>query len=551
MRQGLFHPFSLLLGVALSPVRATFCGNFAVFPQSHAKSHPLLRADGRLDGCDWSNAKRADDPWCTAVKLPGMGDATQLMLEPGDVIVAHPDLAHRGAPNYSPDIRYMVYFRLRHVALGEEHAGHDALARRLVTNMWADLEGMTAAAAATPLSLSPLSLPLLPPLADPDPHAPPLRVLSPEQVRTFQRDGYVVVPGIADEAQLNAALAGLSASLAQRGVDVKDLASTADALRALSSTGGAGGVLDLFYDEWKLAITLANRRYFDAITDLYGATYGSDAATRGSSSSLWAHPYGAFDATDAFAHVDRIGFRVPDAVNTADADAAALVGSSRSSRHGQRGLQRCLAPHLDCCPSAMHAGGGKSFPRWRPIQAMLSLTDTLAAECGGFEAVRGFHREFAAKFGGFAAAAQKPHGGQKRKEVLRSNAAEGKKGAAQRPRPHGCVGDFTSVRAPELLARMEHVAIPRGGAVFWDQRIPHASARSNSSAEARAVVYGGWLPRTAMNARFAAEQARRLVLGIAQSDFWLEEGEVGGGEEGGGVDPASLSDHARHVLGLD
>jgi hypothetical protein len=26
---------------------------------------------------------------------------------------------------------------------------------------------------------------------------------------------------------------------------------------------------------------------------------------------------------------------------------------------GSRGLQRSLTPHMDCCPTALHAGGGK------------------------------------------------------------------------------------------------------------------------------------------------------------------------------------------------
>jgi hypothetical protein len=43
----------------------------------------------------------------------------------------------------------------------------------------------------------------------------------------------------------------------------------------------------------------------------------------------------------------------------------------------------------------MHEGKGKQFPRWRPIQCMLSLTENEAPETGGFECVRGFHRHFA------------------------------------------------------------------------------------------------------------------------------------------------------------
>ena len=37
----------------------------------------------------------------------------QLHLQPGDVVMAHQKLPHRICKNYSPHIRYQVYFRLR------------------------------------------------------------------------------------------------------------------------------------------------------------------------------------------------------------------------------------------------------------------------------------------------------------------------------------------------------------------------------------------------------------------------------------------------------
>ena len=84
-------------------------------------------------------------------------------------------------------------------------------------------------------------------------------------------------------------------------------------------------------------------------------------ATYGTNAGLWAHPYGPVAAEGLWAHVDRVGVRVPDAAGK------------------KRALQRSLTPHLDCCPDRLHAGGGKRFPRWRPIQCFLALDDALEA----------------------------------------------------------------------------------------------------------------------------------------------------------------------------
>jgi hypothetical protein len=93
--------------------------------------------------------------------------------------------------------------------------------------------------------------------------------------------------------------------------------------------------------------------------------------------------------------MDRVGFRVPDAV----AEAHARVDpNAKKKMKRPLPLQRSLTPHLDCCPSSIYSPdgsqGGKRVVKWRPIQCFVALTDTLEADHGGFEAARGFHREF-------------------------------------------------------------------------------------------------------------------------------------------------------------
>ena len=321
------------------------------------------------------------------------------------------------------------------------------------------------------------------------PALPPRRILTEAQIAAFIRDGYVVVPGVLSKERLAAARRGLAATLARHGVSIED-AATHEGLRRLSTTRGAGGVLDLFYDRWKLDLTLATPAYADAYRDLFEATYGTNAG-------LWAHPYGAVAAEGLWAHVDRVGVRVPDAAGK------------------KRALQRSLTPHLDCCPDRLHAGGGKRFPRWRPIQCFLALDDALEADQGGFECCGGFHRRF--------------------EEYYKDRAA---RAGGSLP----CVGDFIALTMRDdaaVVAGVGHVPVPAGAAVFWDQRVPHANARRNTKHEARAVAYGGFLPRTRLNDAYATEQRRRFLLGEPQPDFWTD-----------GPPPPAPPDHSATVDAL-
>lgn len=72
--------------------------------------------------------------------------------------------------------------------------------------------------------------------------------------------------------------------------DVNRLEETAGSLRQLSSTGGSGGVLDLFYPDFKLKMG-ENPRFFSAISQLWAATWADASRTDG----LYEHPFGPFD----------------------------------------------------------------------------------------------------------------------------------------------------------------------------------------------------------------------------------------------------------------
>ena len=388
------HPFTLLVGVCLSDcVSSLNRGTLCVWPRQHL--NPRL------------------------AERPDIGKPVQVPMRCGDVVLCHSELPHCGAPNRSCDIRYMIYFRVRHRFMKR-------LLEESPLDPFADLTLL---------------------------QRPRFRVLSANDLNVFRSDGVLVVRNVISKEE--------ASILRERFVQSLGIDKAPERLDRLSSTHT--GVLDVFYSEWKLYLTMTCRRYADAYADLLEHTYGTN---RG----LYEHPFEDFDASKSLIHIDRIGYRVP---------------SSDS-----KVKQRSLTPHLDCAPEHMYECVGKAFPRWRPIQCLLSLSDTGQNKNeGGFEACLGFHRQFRAYF--------------ESKSKVRS------------------VSDYTAVRDKSL--RMEHVSLSAGDAVFWDQRVIHANAVCNVSKRPRVCVYGGFLPRTKRNLEYAVEQLRRARARLTQSDFWVGE----------------------------
>ena len=91
--------FTVLVGVYLSPVTRPFAGNFTVWPGSHHLLEQHFREHG---------------PAALRDGMPriALGDPVQLMVETGDAVLCHYQLAHGAAVNLSDHDRYAVYFRL-------------------------------------------------------------------------------------------------------------------------------------------------------------------------------------------------------------------------------------------------------------------------------------------------------------------------------------------------------------------------------------------------------------------------------------------------------
>jgi hypothetical protein len=174
-------------------------------------------------------------------------------------------------------------------------------------------------------------------------------------------------------------------------------------------------------------------------------------------------------------------------------------------------LQRSLAPHLDCCPTDLYGfatrdnegvggdGPDALLPRWRPIQATISLTDTLSPNEGGFEAVLGFHREFEDYFNGGTTPSPSTSAGsgggvssESNSDSVESTSPKIMKSDVHPLSPTLCVGQFTALRSKEdsaVVERYTHVPAKAGSAVFWDWRIPHANSRYFVTAETPSLTH--------------------------------------------------------------
>jgi hypothetical protein len=322
----------------------------------------------------------------------------------------------------------------------------------------------------------------------------------------------LVVENVLTKDEIDSSLNGLHQTLIRHGVqsyDVED-EDSARAFANLSSTNGSGGVLDVFYDDWKMDIA-TNPKLFSITKQLWNSAYCHNGEAKESLPSekqfQW-HPYGIFDCNKGYLYMDRIGYRLPTKVAQ---ELGERINSHKKKK--ARSIQRSLTPHLDCCPDALFTNTAN---KWRPIQCFVSLTENLKANTGGFEAAKGFHRTF----GEWA---------RNRPRTIVPQKENGTRTDTAIPAP--CVGEYTHMRPKEdreVMERVCHIAVPAGSAVFWDNRIPHANAYRHDGSSARAVVYCSFLPDVELNRRYVQNQLANWKLGRPPRDQWnhIEEGRV-------------------------
>ena len=132
-RQGKMHPFSLLVGVAISDQSfSSECGNLIVWPGSHLIVHELMEPPFGTFKEEYQHLYgktelfkeylEAEVSGETKVKSSNTFNSKSLgssyleplsiRLKPGDVVLVHPKVAHCGGRNLSSFNRMQLYFRV-------------------------------------------------------------------------------------------------------------------------------------------------------------------------------------------------------------------------------------------------------------------------------------------------------------------------------------------------------------------------------------------------------------------------------------------------------
>jgi len=358
-------------------------------------------------------------------------------------------------------------------------------------------------------------------------------ILTEYQVRNFLENGILVVEDVLTPLQLEETREGLSKSLLEYGVDVNNLTNTASNIRYLSSTNGAGGILDVYYPQWKMKIAL-NEKNFRITTELWQAAFicnGESIDDLSKDDYFKFHPYGIFDSRKGYAYIDRIGYRLSTVLseelgserrqivvnNLSSVGDYNIVDVSKRNKNTNVPLQRCLCPHLDCCPYTVYSplnNDKEKKLKWRPIQCFISLTENMKPNTGGFEAAPGFHRQFM----------------EWKRHILPSrvisNPMNKRRENTLGRNPSFCVGEYMHMRQKEdkdVIQMIRHIAVPAGSAVFWDNRIPHGNSYRNDTDIPREVVYCSFLPDVDINRKFIRSQLedwkrRRLPK---EGDRWV------------------------------
>jgi ectoine hydroxylase-related dioxygenase (phytanoyl-CoA dioxygenase family) len=122
--------FSLLVGVYLTPCPEKGCGSLTVFPGSHRRVQSMLNED--YEGVCAQLRSKVAPALNTADDIAPI----ELSVEVGDVVLAHPLLAHRAGENWSSRTRLALYYRLSTTSF------NTAIKEAMLKDLYVQMEGL-------------------------------------------------------------------------------------------------------------------------------------------------------------------------------------------------------------------------------------------------------------------------------------------------------------------------------------------------------------------------------------------------------------------------
>lgn len=289
-------------------------------------------------------------------------------------------------------------------------------------------------------------------------------MISEQQLREYDESGVLIIEELFDSKEVDILRQKFHDQLLKIGIDHHKILN--GEIEYSVGPRIKGKTSRIFYAKWKLDVLL-DEKVYGIMKQLLLYTYGSNRKE-------YSHPFGRF--TDVVPYIDRVCWRLPDVIRAEDG----------------------LGLHLDRNPYDPYLlKTSKGLSKWRPIQALLVLTDHWGTDTGGLQVVKGFHKEIDTYF---ANNIQVSDGG----EFCRLN-----------NKSHA-----------KLEKRLQPINASKGSLICWDNRLPHATTKFLSGVDTRECVYIGYLPNVQLNKQYHGKQLINLNKNIAPPAYLETDNET-------------------------
>lgn len=315
-------------------------------------------------------------------------------------------------------------------------------------------------------------------------------MLTEEQIKEYDDTGLLIIESLFSPQEVEEIRNKMHNKMMTQGIDHHQILN-----KTVEYTDGVRKKSKLsrtFYAKWKIDAHL-DERIYDIMRQLLVSTYGCNKDKN------YENPYGPFD--DIIAYIDRICWRLPDNVRA----------------EGGLGL------HLDRNPWDPYLTSTQNgLKKWRPIQAILVLTDHWGTDTGGLQIVSGFHKEIDNYF-------------SKNSSNDTHNVSLGGEFYRMNSKTHA-----------KIEKRLQPVNAPKGSLICWDNRLPHATTSRLSGSDTRECIYSAFLPKVPLNISYCEQQRNNIIKNIPPPAYLDDDDEKSDRD----WDLKDLSDLQKKLLGF-